>query len=800
MPIVLNNGNSTDKNKDGTPPGHDPDPARSGRSRRTLSAGSLHRLKKEVGASLQQHQPRQCQAEDDHWEQEKHAVWDEKWDPSTSPSYPIGPEMDSIGHCLSAFTGLDQAQADSNKECVEVMDSAEDSCKPCSKEVEEDSVVDSTESNTTARSKGASLPKLDCMTKAPSETLESHVAFSPMPYPESVPSPAASEDAEDVKSPRRSRRARRPPRPKEVEEYITHIRQPSLMTAPLSTPPSSPLPQGQERDVVATPSRKRSGSVRPEKVPSASASASGMVAVAVPSTTPTVATPSGVAPTSSNEPPSPASSSAVTPPTSTSISRKATQDLDFASIPGVVTTQRIRRPPQNLAEFVSSEDFKAAPCGRRQAPPAESVSRDKREAKRSKSEGQLSCSGGNGGKKCTAVDSDDAAEVKQQSTSGSDRSASPPSISSALEPKAGTRPTTIPLSALSHAKRSNQSLSCLSSKRQRRDGSSRSRQAYNKRHTREEILERRRRDGKREIMVASEDDWSDSDFDFLRDEQENYRLMCIRARKTQVEQSRWNVRDKFDDGYGDFSENEDFDNAEDDQCRVEGEKIKLLMDPSVINYGFDSGDGEYILDYHQGPLFNNVTWPEFSDAKEVNRNNGNTAVANTTQTNGGLPTPAADHLDDMDMKLMGDIIPGFTRVVGLDSQASDLIPSAPRAGSSISPLEVSSVCDSGSARKQDADEWSLFVGSCGPKMEGNSGANRRAEADTVGKSLPSLEQPIPEAEIAAAADADAAAVGAGDTVTEAPVHMEEIEIHTTTSDGSREDIEVEDFIGWSLCE
>lgn len=45
--------------------------------------------------------------------------------------------------------------------------------------------------------------------------------------------------------------------------------------------------------------------------------------------------------------------------------RRAPLDLELASIPGVVTSPRIRRPPQKLAEFVSSEDFKAAPCGKR---------------------------------------------------------------------------------------------------------------------------------------------------------------------------------------------------------------------------------------------------------------------------------------------------------------------------------------------------------------------------------------------------------------------------------------------------
>jgi len=708
-----------------------------------------------------------------------------------------------------------------SSECLQVTNNAEYSLEQgrCGNEVEAGAVIDSTDPDTpmtTARSKGAFLPKLDCMTKAPSEAPESRVSFSPAPYPESVPSPAASEDAEDVKSPRRSRRARRPPRPKEVEEYINHIRLPSLTSASLSTPPSSPLPQGQEREVIATPSRKRSGSVRAEKITLATLTA------AAPMTAPT--TVAGVAVASSLEdskcqvsslsvPSTPSASTPSTPSTpTTTFSRKSTQDLDLASIPGVVTTQRVRRPPQNLAEFVSSEDFKAAPCGRRQERTQQVQSSDlSRDKKRSKSEGQLSCSG----KKFTTTDIDHPMEVRQQFETDPVRSASLPDLSAVLEPKPGTQPAIIPLSALSHSKRSSHSLSYLSSKRQRRDGSGRSRPPYSKRHSshqflsREEILERRRRDGKREIMVASEDDWSDSDFDFLRDEQENYRLMCVRARKTQMEQSRWNVRDRFQDSYADLSENEDLENTDDDQHRVEGEKIKLLMDPSVINYGFDSGDGEYILDYHQGPLFNNVTWPEFSDAKEVNRGNGNATVTSASHngsTHNGLahsivPTPAAATPDDMDLKLTSDIIPGFTRAIGLESDSNDFVACVPRTRTPVSSMDVSNACDSGEIRKQDADEWSLFVGSCGPKMEGNSGPNRRAETDTVGKSLPSLEQPLPEAEIAAAvAVAVAVAAVSANDVTEEHVQMEEIEIHTTSAGGGREEIEAEDFIGWSLCE
>ncbi|KAF9426432.1 hypothetical protein BGZ94_006529 [Podila epigama] len=63
-------------------------------------------------------------------------------------------------------------------------------------------------------------------------------------------------------------------------------------------------------------------------------------------------------------------------------------------------------------------------------------------------------------------------------------------------------------------------------------------------------------------------------------------------------------------------------NDKKDECvmalaKEEGERFQLRLDPSVITYGFDSCDGQYILDYHQSPLFNNVTWPEFSDLKDL---------------------------------------------------------------------------------------------------------------------------------------------------------------------------------------
>ncbi|KAF8940519.1 hypothetical protein BGZ58_006015 [Dissophora ornata] len=464
------------------------------------------------------------------------------------------------------------------------------------------------------------------------EPLSESPMSSVMPFLEFAPSPAASEDADDMKGPRRSGRARRPPRPKEAEEYVTHVRHPSLTGAALSTPPSSPAPHGQDSEAnpVAAPARKRAGSVKVEKSPQD-----------------TVA---DMAQAQSNEPAAPATAS----------NRKGFQDVDLASIPGVVTTQRVRRPPQNLAEFVSSEDFKASPCGKRQERAlqslndtlAESNPRDKKEGRRSRSEGQLAYSAS--GKSATATEMDKEVTEARPQQGSPERSTSVQGLEVALRlSQTEARPATIPLSALSHSKRDNQDFSCLNSKKQRRDAGNindRSRSAYSKRHdnnrqflSRQEILERRRRNGKREIMVASEDDWSDSDFDFLRDEQENYRLMRIRARRTQSARGWWSRcgkdEEEVEDGYVDVTSEDDKEIERENLCRAEGEKMKLLMDPSVINYGFDSCDGEYILDYHQGPLFNNVTWPEFSDVKEdssstKNINNNNNNINNSNSTDG----------------------------------------------------------------------------------------------------------------------------------------------------------------------
>ncbi|KAF9349705.1 hypothetical protein BGX26_012048, partial [Mortierella sp. AD094] len=64
MPIVFD---CSAKNTEATPPALDTYSKPTTRSRRTLSTGSLHRLKKEVGVSLQQNQHQ----EDYHWQQQQ---------------------------------------------------------------------------------------------------------------------------------------------------------------------------------------------------------------------------------------------------------------------------------------------------------------------------------------------------------------------------------------------------------------------------------------------------------------------------------------------------------------------------------------------------------------------------------------------------------------------------------------------------------------------------------------------------------------------------------------------------------
>lgn len=84
-------------------------------------------------------------------------------------------------------------------------------------------------------------------------------------------------------------------------------------------------------------------------------------------------------------------------------------------------------------------------------------------------------------------------------------------------------------------------------------------------------------------MVASEDDWSsDSDDDFLCDSD-------------------------LDGCYGVQQSNKSTSSSSFNKADL------LLLDSSAISYGFEMTDSEYILDFNQGPLFNSVVWPEYSN-------------------------------------------------------------------------------------------------------------------------------------------------------------------------------------------
>ncbi|KAF9278555.1 Forkhead box protein J3 [Linnemannia elongata] len=210
----------------------------------------------------------------------------------------------------------------------------------------------------TTQSRVARPLKLACTIGTIGESFEDEKSREFQSSAASIPSPAASDDADDGGTVRRSGRARRPPRTKEADDYITtasHSRKPSLVAgASLSTPPTSPGPQDQHSETNARmtsplpPSRKRSSSIRSDRSPTSPVvSRMNHFTIDLPLYSPTMSAP--------------------TTPTATpgTLPRRAPLDLELAGLPGVVTSPRIRRPPQKLAEFVSSEDFKAAPCGKR---------------------------------------------------------------------------------------------------------------------------------------------------------------------------------------------------------------------------------------------------------------------------------------------------------------------------------------------------------------------------------------------------------------------------------------------------
>lgn len=375
---------------------------------------------------------------------------------------------------------------------------------------------------TVVRSRSASsLPKINCKQDGTPRS--------------DLPSPAASEPYDDPKSPR-------PVRSKAKEVY-----------AP-STPPSSPGYEADLEDKGGALGNKFTTASTTDK---ASSTANSFE--------------------SSKTPMSPSSESVPT------------------------TTRRVRRPPQNLSEFVSSEDFKAS-FGKECMSAVSSTSLSPKPVERKRS------------KTLPAVAT--TPSLRERSSSSErvlSKVASPYAPSTTVGPSPTTpteelaalalasslshelpeevplhRLVSVPLSSLSHMthlKRSRDDvLSGTTTKKwrredQRQDHGSRGRGRSNS--LQETTYERRCREGKREIVVASEDDWSsDSDDDLHCDSD-------------------------LDGCYGG--------GVQQKRSSSSFNKADLLLDSSAISYGFEMTDSEYILDFNQGPLFNSVVWPEYSN-------------------------------------------------------------------------------------------------------------------------------------------------------------------------------------------
>ncbi|KAF9925579.1 Forkhead box protein J3 [Linnemannia zychae] len=263
-----------------------------------------------------------------------------------------------------------------------------------------------------------------------------------------------------------------------------------------------------------------------------------------------------------------------------------TPQLHSTESPPLTISRRIRRPPQNLSEFVSSEDFKAS-FGHESVPNTP-LSPKSVEKKRSKTHSVAA----------SRERSSSSEHVLSKESSLSPTSTNSPTPILSIEEFSALALTpsqelsevplhqlvSVPLSSLSHMTHSKRSRDDLvpgtTSKRWRREDQHHRRRCERSNLLHETVYERRIREGKREIVVASENDWSDSDSDPLCDADLDGYLGSSRSQDAS------------------FSSNR---------------ASQLLLDSSAISYGFEMTDSEYILDFNQGPMFNSVVWPEYSN-------------------------------------------------------------------------------------------------------------------------------------------------------------------------------------------
>ncbi|KAF8950597.1 hypothetical protein BGZ52_002015 [Haplosporangium bisporale] len=604
--------------------------------------------------------------------------------------------------------------------------------------------------------------------------LSSSVTPIPTDIVEDTPSPSP-EDSQ----PRRSGRSRRPPKPKEAEDYITHsIHLTSRRHTSPTTPPTSPPPCKESED---PPPIKKRGSVKFDKH--------------ITTTIPTKEHPTAIDMTM----------------------RTPVEE------PAMMTSPRVRRPPQNLSEFVSSEDFKAAPCGKRtdrsfacsaSTPSSSSLSAvvvdggtrstrpERKDKKRSKSESNVSNA---------------ASHVLATSTTTASTTPSPPlpvqrtSYPTSTKPAEATkeviephlpgatnsnprpRPVSIPLSALSHSKRRSEDFTtCF----QRQSGEAKKRQRRSQSvqlqpmaldhprrdfPSRQEIYEQRRQcrlQRSKQKRGYGDDEDSDSDFDFLKEEEENYRMRILTAKRQlaltgrlgRLYESGDEYEDEVDDdemhlralegqsdgrrrgsGHrdckGEAREEERRTGVHGQEyersCRAEGERIKLLMDPSVITYGFDSCDGQYILDYHQSPLFNNVTWPEFSDIKDLKgtNSNGHHVGVNDNSGHSHSATILADQTAfETHLSTSSGMDPALeTNKVDVPLVLSSAFPVLTGCDPEVEFTSTDVKHNRHLHSDAEAKEWGLYMGQGGgPSIEGNTVMDRRLERQLSLSSLFSL--------------------------------------------------------------